>query len=222
MSRKQRKAAANSKSAEPFTIQEIPLKQPDRSGPKQPTLFDLAAEREAELHKQIPGYKAKKAKDSSAAAVNNGLQPELETAEADDALLTAILYGLTLTTVHITLDILTWHQYAQELDYKSLIKRNIKSTLPLSILLVYIFHAPWFGLTRFEWLRQTLFFCAAAGSGIYVIYLCNDAPFLAVMKRVPPVVTLALWAVLEMGPLSSVASICLVLITSLWQGWKLY
>ena len=218
MSRKQRRAAANS--AQPTTLEEIPLKQPDRSGPTEPTLYDLAAEREAELWKQIPADKAQKAKEAEAAKAQPLQDGKSE--QSEDALLTAIVYGVTLTSVNITLDILTWHQYAQELVYRSLIQRNLSTTLPLSTLLVYIFHAPYFGLTRFEWLRQAIFFCAAVGCGIYAVYLSNEGAFLAVMKRVPPVITMALWAVIEMGPVSSLSSVGLVALAVWWKSWKVF
>ncbi|KAL9049934.1 MAG: hypothetical protein Q9162_006934 [Coniocarpon cinnabarinum] len=223
MSRKTRKAASSPShpTKEPYTLHEIPLKQPDRSGPSQPTLFDLAAEREAELRKQIPQYEAKRAKKSAQPSTSDA-KIAIDTEQSDDALLTALIYGFTLTSVHITLDILTWHQYAQEMQYWPLVTRNLKSTLPMSMLLVYVFHAPFFGLTRFEWLRQVLFFCAAVGCGVYAVYLCNEGPFLAVMKRVPPVVTMVLWAMLEMGPGMCAGAVGIVVTTVLWRGWSLY
>lgn len=225
MSRKQRKAATPSQDPQPLHLQEIPLEYPDRSGPKAPTLYDLAAQREAELRAQIPEYEARKRKRDQQAAKEKEFaapEPSTESEQSEDAFLTALIYGLTLTSVHITLDILTWHQYAQELSYPHLIKRNVTSTLPVATLMVFMFHSPYVGLTRFEWLRQTLFFCAAVGCGLYAVYLSNEGPFLAVMKNVPPVVTMVLWCVLEMGPVASAVSVALVGVGTWWNGWKLF
>lgn len=224
-SRKQRRAAANGH-AKPSTVDEIPLAQPDRSGPQAPTLYDIAAEREASLRAQIPALEAKRRKEreaqAQAQAKESSATAEPSAPTQEDAVFTALLYGITLTTLHLTLDILVWQQYAQDPSWSFLFKRNLKNTLPLAILLVYVFHAPFFGLVKFEWLRQGIFFCASVAAGIYAWMLSLDASYLAVMKKVPPSVTLVLWAVMEMRLAPAVGSVAGIAVGVWWLGGKAF
>ena len=240
MSRKQRRSAATANgsaaksedaSLKEFKITEIPFAQPDRSGPKQPTLFDIAAQREADLHKRADAMNAQRAKqrgnksspqgNGKISKVSEELEPPSSTTNVD-AFLVSLLYGVTLTSLHLTLDIVTWHQYAQELAYGFLMKRNMITTLPLATFLVFVFHSPAFGIARYEWLRQMIFFCAAVGCGIYAVAMSNEGAFLAVMKKVPPAVTVMLWAVMEMNVMYSVISVAITGVVVWWMNWTVY
>lgn len=178
-------------------------KHPDRSKPKTPTLFDLAASREKELFDK--------------ARIKKGALPSSDVGDESPMLL-AILYGVTLTSLNLTLDILVWHQYSQDYPYAALIFRNLATTLPILLLLVFVFHSTWFGIARFPLLRQLLFFCAALASGMYAVWQSNEGTYLAVMKKVPPAGTLWVWAVLEMGAAGGASSLIIVAIWAWWNG----
>lgn len=217
--RRQRKAAASNN--EGFTIQEVPVSLPDRSGPKGKTLLDIAREREAELHAQLPRAQQQQrlkqkqqSKDEKDDEVDDAPSPNF------DAVLNALLYGVTLACVNLTLDVLVWQQYAQHFSYSVLIKRNLTTTLPLLIFVIFVFHSPWFGIARVEWFRQVLFFCMATAAGAYAVLLVNDKQYLAVMKKAPPTGTIWVWAVLEMGAGPGAASLLIIGLWTWANGYK--
>ena len=98
------------KSAKERKDAKFKLKQPDRSGPdpSQQTLLDLAEQRG--LLKTQPGEKA----------------DDLELAD-DEPLVgrlgDSILWSLSLTMLHFTLDVLVSHQYAIEIEWPMVVKR---------------------------------------------------------------------------------------------------
>lgn len=98
------------KSAKERKDAKFKLKQPDRSGPdpSKQTLLDLAEQRG--LFNTQPGEKV----------------GDEETGEAElvaGRIIESILWSLSLTMLHFTLDVLVSHQYAMEIEWPSIMMR---------------------------------------------------------------------------------------------------
>lgn len=184
------------------------LSHPDRSGPKGKTLFDLAAERQAELDKAAG--KSPTAEETSPSSN--------VTDEEDRPLLTACLYSVTLAMVHFTFDVLVYHQYAQEVDWPK-ISRTVTLTLPTFFIIVYVLHMD--PISRFMRLRQGFFFVAACIVGCYVVRVTNEEPYIAVLRRIPPLGSLWLWTVVEMEARWALASVGVVVVYLWLNGFSI-
>ncbi|KAF2825684.1 hypothetical protein CC86DRAFT_351613 [Ophiobolus disseminans] len=166
------------------------LKHPDRSGPKGKTLFELAEERQKELDKlKPPGWNAK-ATNASAST------PEADEEAAVGAVGDALLYSTSMAALHITLDVIVYSQYREDIIWGE-IARRAATTLPVFMLLVYLTHVDI--SYRFPLLRDLAFFTGSIVSGCYLIYSGNRHGYFNVMKAAPPVGTLWIWSVVEMS-----------------------
>jgi hypothetical protein len=71
--------------------------------------------------------------------------------------------------------------------------------------ILYIFHP------RREWLTVRIFLCGlSVAAGCWAVKAVNTAGYYAVMKRIPSVGTLWIWAVIEMDLLFAVLSLAAV------------
>jgi hypothetical protein len=136
---------------------------PKSSKPKSKTLYEIAAERQAELapHGQpfpknpasssegtklvtiTPDGKISDTAPSEAEAYSASAQDNTSTAdEAPNPLLDTLLLSLPLSSLHFTLAFLTHHQYAQQdtLSMPALLKSTSLTAFPTLTLLIHIFH----------------------------------------------------------------------------------
>ncbi|KAI8960166.1 hypothetical protein F5Y11DRAFT_274036 [Daldinia sp. FL1419] len=187
--RKERKAADG-----------IKLAHPDRSAaPSEDTLLKLAQDRN--LFEDAERKKRKNAKDSDSESDDGD---ELLSSTAD-RILEAMLWSISLSMLHFTLDVLVQHQYAISIIWPQIIIRSVQASI-VFFLLVYVLHphvsAPSFvpGLpVRFQSpLRQIIFLVASVVSGCYLIHISNKYSYLAVMKQSPPLGCLWIWSVIEL------------------------
>jgi hypothetical protein len=179
------------------------LAQPDRSGPSEQTLLDLAQERD--LFGQADRKQNKAAPSPNA--------QDLMSPSAERIMETA-LYSLSLATLHLMFDALVQHQYAMEVSWPSIFTRAILAVVVFS-LLVYVFHPhysspvllPILPQKYQEHLRQAIFFGTGISAGCYLIYITNEFSYIAVLKRAPPLGCLWVWSVLELNLPLAVASV---------------
>lgn len=165
------------------------LKHPDRSGPKGKTLFELAEERQKELDKSKPAgwnAKARNATSSAAAAEEDAIGP----------LGDALLYSTSMAVLHLTLDVIVYSQYREDIIWSEIFKRAATS-LPVFVLLVYLTHVNF--SYRFPILRDLAFCAGSIVAGCYLVYSANKYGYFNVMKAAPPVGTLWIWSVVEMS-----------------------
>jgi hypothetical protein len=199
--RRSRRAAAKSSSttlSPPTSTPKIKLAQPDRSGPKGKTLLDLAEER-AHLLAQGQPF-AKKYNDTLPRDENgNILLAGLSNGDNDDEPIgpigDAIFWAVCLTMFHFTLDVLTFNQYRQEIEWSAIWKRT-GLVLPILWLMVFVMRSG--TARRFDVARQVLFLAVGVGAGCYTIYVGNVYDYYAVMKQAPPLGTVWVWSVIEM------------------------
>ncbi|KAK3952238.1 hypothetical protein QBC32DRAFT_146258 [Pseudoneurospora amorphoporcata] len=193
----------------------IKFQYPDRSGPKEKTLLELAEERglfaqaqkkqeENDLKAKAPNItkipitkpKAKDDQDNEPPPLSPGAERFLETT----------LYTMSITMLHFTLDVLVQNQYsADRIVWPKVCMRALQALFVFG-LLIYTLHAHSSNPTilpglpaRFQnHARQVIFLVTSVCSGCYLIHITNTYGYLAVMKQAPPVGCLWVWSVVEL------------------------
>jgi hypothetical protein len=221
--RKERRAAAKEKEN---PTHEIPLKQPDRSAPTHKTLYDIAAERNAQLKGGQPFKRAEGQSYAEPNVVTTTINPDgslslpAETENPDEdpigPFANAILFGVTLTMLHFTLDVLVHNQYRQSFDWKMISNRTL-TAFPILVALIYSLHQ-----RAKAWWCQALFTAVSVAAGCYLIYSSSKEPYFAIMKRAPPVGTLWVWSVLEMRLEVALISLAVVGGYFWWGGYSIF
>ncbi|KAK4998372.1 hypothetical protein LTR66_002384 [Elasticomyces elasticus] len=202
--RKERRAAAHNAGRKTGpreeTAADIPMAQPDRSGPKAKTLYELAAERQALLEK---GQPFKKTSDA------DGVRGEASAASEDPLgpFGDAVFFTLSLSMLHFTLDVLVYHQYRQDIAWDEIFARTT-TVLPILFFLIYMLHTE--TASKLPVVKQLFFLSIAVTAGCYMVFAGNTYDYFAVMKRAPPVGTLWIWSVIEMRLPYAVASLVAV------------
>ncbi|KAI2636288.1 hypothetical protein GGS26DRAFT_487834 [Hypomontagnella submonticulosa] len=136
----------------------------------------------------------------------------------------AILWSVSLSMLHFTLDVLVQHQYAISIIWPQIIIRALQACAVFTFL-IYVLHphasSPSFvpGLpVKFQApLRQAIFFVASICSGCYLIHISNRYGYLAVMKQSPPLGCIWVWSVIELDLLYAVLSLVCTF-GFFWQG----
>ncbi|SPQ26184.1 f78e3a27-f1e0-46e1-abde-d39187675815 [Thermothielavioides terrestris] len=181
----------------------LKLKQPDRSGPTEKTLLQLAEERglfeQAKKREDEIGKKAGKTAISRPAGDEDGDEAGLP--PAVERVLETLLWAVSLAMLHFTLDVLVHHQYSIDRIVWPKVWARFGQALFVFGLLIYVFHphaanprlVP--GLApRFQSaLRQAIFLAASISTGCYLIHITNTSGYMAVMKQAPSVGCLWVW-----------------------------
>ncbi|KAL1589896.1 hypothetical protein WHR41_01296 [Cladosporium halotolerans] len=195
--RRERRAAAkdSGKTIEsPTSTPKIKLAQPDRSGPKSKTLLDLYDEKKSLLEHGQPfaqQHTDGQVRDESGNILEAGLGDGEPIGPVGDA----IFWAVCLAMFHFTLDVLTFQQYRQEIEWGPIFRRT-GLVLPILWLLIYVMRSP--TARKVELLRQVFFLAVGVGAGCYTIHVGNVYDYYAVMKQAPPLGTLWVWSVIEM------------------------
>lgn len=216
--RKERRAQARTKAA---TGNDVTLSQPDRDGPKQKTLLEIAAEREllgSFSGSTTPSITTTKINADGSLTTTDDLP-----AEARDGIVSYLdiaLYTTTLTLLNFTLTVLVEHQYASEApNLRSLFySSTVASPTPILLLvLVAILHP------RSPYLvTQLLFAVLSIVAGGWLVHASNRDPYLAVMQRAPPLGTLWVWAIVEMRWEWALGCLGVVAGWGWWNGYSVF
>ncbi len=189
--RKERRAKARSKH------ETVPLHQPSREPPRSKTLVEIASERQllnTSSQDQAPSVRTTKiSPDGTLSTTNLDMD---SSASEETPYLDVALYTTTLIILHFTLTVLVHHQYATSppslpsIFYSS----TVASPTPaLLLVLVGLLH-PRSG----QLVTQLLFAALSIAAGAWLVYASNEDPYMAVMKKAPPLGTLWVWAIVEM------------------------
>ncbi|KAF2238947.1 hypothetical protein EV356DRAFT_224647 [Viridothelium virens] len=216
--RKQRRQAAKDRSrssggdGSENDAPQIELRYPDKSGPKGKTLLDIAAERN--LLREKP---------AEVDVVETDITAVNEVAAAGDAdpigpFGQAIFLAITLSMLHFTLDVLTYQQYSQAIEWNAIYKRTAM-VVPQLIFVTYAFHSR--SVSRYPLPKQLFLLAVSVASGCYLIFSANEHAYFAVMKRAPPVGTLLVWSFIEMNLWFSMSSLAAILGYLWWSGFTL-
>jgi hypothetical protein len=130
-----------------------------------------------------------------------------------------VLYSLTMAVTHLTIDILVYSQYREDVIWSEIFTRAA-TALPIFFLVVYLAHVD-FSL-RFPLLRNLAFFVGAITAGCFLVRSGNKHGYFFVMKAAPPVATLWLWSTIEMDVLYSALSAAAVLGYSWWNDFSFF
>jgi hypothetical protein len=214
--RAQRRAAARETAKDPSflnqTTSPFELKQPDRSGPKGKTLYELAAERQAEL--EAEGFYAKNPAPKSRDEGDNA-----QFWSDDDPIGPfgeSVVYSVSLAMLHFTLDVMVFHQYRQDIEWREIFVKT-GTMLPALFIVVYALHSR--AASRFPRVKQVFFLAASIAAGCYLVRSGNEDGYYAVMKRAPPVGSLWVWSVIEMELGYALAHVAVVLGYMWWFGY---
>ncbi|KAH7308048.1 hypothetical protein B0I35DRAFT_483338 [Stachybotrys elegans] len=191
-------------------VKGIKLSQPDRSGPTEKTLLDLAEERK--LFAQADERMRRTAKDAD--TLSPGAERVME----------AILWTATIAMVHLSFDALVHQQYAVSVEWPEIWKRAGQAWL-MFFFLFYILHphdsspnlVPGVPTKYQPAIRQAIFTVLSAAAGCYLIYVTNEKGYMANMKRAPPIACLWLWCVVELDLLWAILSLVAAGVF-FWQG----
>lgn len=203
------------------TAADLPMRQPDRSGPArgQKTLYDLAEERRAELASQGQPFSAIHSDGLARDENGNVLSPSSGDDEPLGPFGESVFLALSLSMLHFTLDVLVYNQYRQEIEWPPIFRRT-GTIAPLLLLIIWIAKSG--AAMRFGGLRQVVFFGIAVAAGCYMIFAGNTYAYYAVMKRAPPLGTLWIWSVIEMRLWWAVASVVVNLGFLIWGGYSVF
>jgi hypothetical protein len=94
------------------------LRQPDRSEPQGKTLLELAEERQKSLFK---------AADERLHELAQGDGTQADQDEPIGPLGEAMVYTMTMTMLHFTLDVLVYNQYGEEIKWKPIFSRTVQA-----------------------------------------------------------------------------------------------
>jgi hypothetical protein len=182
------------------------------SKPKGKTLVQIAEEKRALLSKGQPF--AKETSSPSRSDRNDDDQVILE--EPLSAFANAVLYCLSLSMLHFTLDLLVLSQYRQPVVWSEIVGRLGRMT-PALFFVLWLLHTP--QITAYKTTRQMFFLSMSIVSGCFLIYSGNVYGYYHVMKRAPPVGTLWVWSVVEMELLYAVAHAVAIVGYMWWNGF---
>lgn len=181
------------------------LAQPDRSKPEGKTLLDIYEDKKALLEHGQP-FDSKYLDGQVRDEGGNFLEAGLGDGEPIGPVGDAIFWAASMGMFHFTLDVLTYNQYRQAIEWAPIIQRTLMM-LPVLWLLVYMLRSE--TAKRWPTARQIFFLCVAVGAGCYTIYVGNTYSYYAVMKQAPPLGTLWVWSVIEMHLPYALASLIL-------------
>lgn len=244
MNRKQRRAK-ESHTSSPKTADDIPLAQPDRSpsSRKPKTLLEIAAEKQAQLDPSARKYNSNITPENivqveigedgnvvpnaALESLTGGVEDRDETPWLD-----AILLTTSLAAVHFTFEVLTVHQYAQELRFPPIFAHTVFTAWPTLMVVVSLFRGLLLPISTknlskpvqqvISVLRQVIYVCIANLAGCYLIYLTNDKGYYAVMKNAPAVATMWLWAILELGLVGALVGVLGPGCYAWWYGYGVF
>lgn len=98
---------------------DIKLGQPDRSGPKEKTLLDIAQER------NLFDEADERMRKNKAAAARNGEEDTLS--PRAERILESMLWTATLAMLHFTFDILVQKQYGERVEWPVIMKKTAQA-----------------------------------------------------------------------------------------------
>lgn len=193
----------------------VPLHRPSRDAPTHKTLFDIASERQLLNTTSPPSITTTKINpDGTLSATISASDLDAATPYLDIALYTA-----TLAMLHFTLTVLVHHQYAVTPPSLTSILYTSTVTSPtpaILLVLVSILHP-----RSSHLLTQIVFAFLSLAAGAWLVQASNEDPYMAVMKKAPPLGTLWVWAIVEMRWEWAVGSLGVVAGWGWWKGYSM-
>lgn len=226
MNRRERRAK-EAKDSKIQNADQIPLARPPTQGDglKPKTLYELAAERQAQLAAKTGTKTEIPIKESNVVNVAIGPNGEIKTLDGSalptqqldqdiSPWLDTLLLSASLSAVHFTFEALTVHQYADELVWSKVFWHTILKAFPILTLLIHFMHGHLVNIKTskqtadfFGGLKQIVFLLVANYAGCELVRITNTQGYMAVMKDAPSIGTVWVWSVIELGLLGAVAAV---------------
>ena len=200
---------------------EVSLSQPSREPSTNKTLLDIAFERQllnGSPTSTSPSIMATRISPDGTLLESESL-PELQDPEPTPYLDIA-LYITTLTILHFTLTVLVHYQYAAEPPSlpSILYSSTIASPTPALLLVIVSMLHPRSSFI----ITQALFAVLSVAAGAWLVHASNKDPYMAVMKKAPPLGTLWVWAFIEMRWEWAAGSLGVVGAWGWYNGYRMY
>jgi hypothetical protein len=194
---------------------DVPLALPDFDAkPTGQTLLQFADERRKALAADA---------DAHTPADDDGVHRdgdfEFMSSEPLGAFANATLFCISLSMLHITLDVMVLSQYSQDVVWSEIAARILRMT-PGLFCVLWILHSEM--ALKWKLARQLFFLTMSTVAGCFLIYSGNEHGYYFVMKKAPPVGTLWVWSVVEMDLVYSLVHGCAVAAYMLWGGFKTF
>lgn len=106
---------------------DIKLRQPDRSGPTEKTLLQIAEDQ------NLFNLAAKQQRNKGPAHDGDDADDEGCLSSSADRVMDTLLYAVCLAMLHFTLDFLVQHQYAMEIEYSKIVVRAFQALMGSSL-----------------------------------------------------------------------------------------
>lgn len=206
----------------------IKLKQPDRSGPTEKTLFDIADERN--LFKQALDKERKNKRQNGEVLEGDDNDDDEGLSPGAERFLETLLYSVSLAMLHLTLDVLVQQQYAMDMEWLKIAQRALQALMGMLFLpipdhtlstdlliyfacpstaftaLIYALHphaaattvVPGLPQRLQNYARQAIFVVMGTTAGCYLIHITNKFSYIAVLKQAPPLGCLWVWSIIEL------------------------
>ncbi|KAK1751270.1 hypothetical protein QBC47DRAFT_307724 [Echria macrotheca] len=207
----------------------LKLKQPNRSGPSEETLIELAEKRGLFAQAKQKEDANKKASPAAKRVVEDPEDEEMGLSPTAERILETILWTVSLAMLHFTLDVLVQNQYAMDRVQWPKVTARAFQALMVFGLLFYVLHPhasnptilPGLPLRFQSGLRKAIFFATSVGAGCYLVHVTNSFGYLAVMKQAPPLGCLWVWSVIELDLIWAIASLAGTGMFTWWGGYSL-
>ncbi|KAJ7068186.1 hypothetical protein C8F01DRAFT_1117216 [Mycena amicta] len=152
----------------------------------------------------------------------SGVLKKLQTEEREEELsLGEEIFNASLVIIPtyfllVLMDILTYQQYGQGVNLKTILDR---ATQAVPILSIFIFYS-----TRYKRdpRMQTLLFLLGTASGSRMLFLLKRSSYLVNMQQTPPLVTLWIYTVVQMDLGLAVSNLVLVAGFCWWKQLNLF
>ena len=217
--RRERRARTREKTPA-ATENNVPLSQPSRHSPRGKTLIDIANERQllGKPSQNNPSITTTRINPDGSLADAGSIEDDADTSAT--SYLDIIMYSTTLTVLHFTLTVLVHHQYASTPPSLStlLYDSTLINPIPLLILILVAALHPRSSHIMF----QVLFASMSVMAGAWLVHASNEDPYMAVMRKAPPLGTLWIWAVVELRWEWAVSSLGIIAGWGWWRGYSVY
>lgn len=147
-------------------------------------------------------------------------------------ILDTLLFSISLSALHFTLEALTVHQYAEKLVWRHVFWHTVLQAFPVLTVLVYFVHGH-VALVGQEgisartrrgvrWAREAGFVGVAVLAGCRLVKVTNEKGYMAVMKGAPGVGTVWVWCVMESGLGGAVLGVLGPGVYAWWYGYGIW
>lgn len=239
MNRKQRRAQ-EAKQDKLQSADQIPLARPPQDNQRSAkTLYELAAERQAQLSATDDTKTTLPTKenvvnvaigpDGEIRTLDGSALPSQQTGDDISPWLDTLLLSLSLSAVHFTFEALTVHQYADELVWSAVFWHTVIKAFPILTLLIHFMHGHLVAVETSRktsdalgGLKQILFLVVANVAGCELVRITNTQGYMAVMKNTPSIGTLWVWSVIELGLFGAIAAVAGPGFYAWYKGYGIY